>query len=88
MEATRQVFPLKEFMLDGEAVMLPHYDGPIGSALKSYTTEFELPDFYGKNVYFCCGGADYIATVYINGRCVGVHEGFFSPFEYDITRYD
>ena len=87
MESTRQVFPLKEFMLDGEAITLPHYDGPIGSAVKSYTTEFELPDFFGKNVYFCCGGADYIATVYINGRCVVVHEGFFSPFEYDITRY-
>lgn len=84
---TRQSFSLKNFIMDGQAVTIPHYDGPIGSAVKSYVTEFELPDFGGKAVYFCCGGADYIATVYINGRCVGIHEGFFSPFEYEITRY-
>lgn len=87
IESTRQVFTLKDFMMGEQAVTLPHYDGPIGSAIKSYTTKFELPDFDGRAVYFCCGGADYIATVYINGRCVGIHEGFFSPFEYDITRY-
>lgn len=87
IESTRQVFSLKNFMMGEQAVTLPHYDGPIGSAVKSYTTKFELPEFDGRAVYFCCGGADYIATVYINGRCVGIHEGFFSPFEYNITRY-
>ncbi len=87
-EEKRRVFPLKEFLLDGKTpVTIPHYDGPIGNAFKSYTTEFELPQFDGQAVYFCCGGADYIATVYINGTCVGIHEGFFSPFEYEITRY-
>lgn len=83
----RTVFNLKEFILDGEKITLPHYDGPIGNKTKSYKTTFTLPEFSGKAVYFCCGGADYVATVYVNGRCAGIHEGFFSPFEYDITRF-
>lgn len=87
MQSKKQVLSLKNFKLNGEPITIPHYDGPIGPYEKIYTTEFELPDFDGKAVYFCCGGADYIATVYINGRCAGIHEGFFSPFEYDITRH-
>lgn len=87
IEESRQKYPLKDFVQDGKKLTIPHYEGPIGPAEKSYTTEFELPKFEGKAVYFCCQGADYIATVYVNGRCVGIHEGFFSPFEYDITRY-
>lgn len=82
-----EVISLREFTLDGEKITIPHYGGPIGNSTKSYKTEFTLNDFSGKAVYFCCGGADYVATVYVNGRCAGIHEGFFSPFEYDITRF-
>ena len=86
-EKTKRVFPLRDFLLDGEPITLPHYDGPAAPAVKHYTTEFELPDYSDEAVYFCCTGADYIASVYVNGRCAGIHEGFFSPFEYEITRY-
>lgn len=86
-ESKRQSIPLLEFLLDGEAVTLPHYSGPACPCVKCYSTEFELSDFDGRAVYFCCGGADYIARIYINGECAGIHEGFFSPFEYEITRW-
>ncbi|MBQ3224207.1 MAG: hypothetical protein IJB42_00715, partial [Oscillospiraceae bacterium] len=77
---------LREFILDGaEKIALPHYGGPVGNAVKTYETEFELSDFDEKAVYICFKGADYIAKVYINDVCVGMHEGFFSPFEFEIT---
>ena len=86
-ESLKKVYPITDFSVDGKQVRLPHYDGPSGPAVKHYLAEFSLPDFAGRAVYFCCGGADYIATVYINGHCVGIHEGFFAPFEFEITRY-
>lgn len=85
-ECKKQFFSLKEFMLDGKKVTLPHYDGPSCPVTKRYTTSFNLPEFDGQAVYFCCGGADYIAKIYVNGQCVGIHEGFFAPFEYEITQ--
>lgn len=87
IDSKRQCLTLTEFLLDGEPVTLPHYGGPSCPSSKCYSTEFELPDFDGKAVYFCCGGADYIAKVYINGECAGIHEGFFAPFEYEITKW-
>ena len=30
-------------------------------------------------------GADYLARVYLNGVALGAHEGYFNPFEFDIT---
>ena len=86
-QPTRTVVAVKEFELDGKYITLPHYGGPIGPAVKHYKAEFALPEFGNNSVFFCCGGADYIATVYVNGRCAGIHEGFFSSFEFDITRY-
>jgi len=85
--------PLKEkinienFVLDGkEKVSIPHYGGPTGYAKKVYESEFYLEEIDVNKVYnVCFGGVDYIATVYINGDCVGKHEGFFSPFKYNIT---
>lgn len=78
---------LREFVLDGkETVTIPHYGGPVGYGLKTYETTFFLDDFSGREVYICFKGADYIARVYVNGECVGIHEGFFSPFEFNATR--
>ena len=87
LDSKRQSFSMTDFLLDGEPVTIPHYGGPSCPCERFYSTEFELPDFDSKAVYFCCDGADYIAKVYINGECAGIHEGFFSPFEYEITRW-
>ncbi len=77
---------IHDFILNGkEKITLPHYGAPLGNAVQTYETEFELGSFDDKAVYICFNGADYIAKVYINDVCVGMHEGFFSPFEFNIT---
>ena len=84
-----ETISLKDFLLDGkEQITLPHYGGPEGIATKNYETTFHLPELApGKAIYLCFGGVDYIATIYLNGECVGKHEGFFSPFDFEVTRY-
>lgn len=87
IESKRERIYIKEFLLDGkEKITIPHYGGPVGYAKKVYESEFDLGDFSGKAVYITFKGADYYAVVYINDVCVGTHEGFFSPFEFDITQ--
>ena len=83
---TREI-SIKNFLLnDTEQITIPYYGGPVGNALQKYTTEFVIAeDLCDKAVYICFGGADYEASVYINDICVGTHEGFFSPFEFEIT---
>ena len=86
MEKSNEKIDIREFVLDGkEPVTVPHYGGPLGNAVQIYTTEFTLDNFDDKAVYICFRGADYIAKVYVNDVCVGIHEGFFSPFEFEIT---
>lgn len=82
-----EVMPIHKFLLDDkDEITIPYYGGPLGNALQKYTTEFELTeDYSGKAIYICFGGADYHTSVYINDFCVGMHEGFFSPFEFEIT---
>ena len=78
---------IQDFVLNGDTkVTLPHYSGPLGYAEFVYESTFQVEeDYSGRSVYFCCGGADYEAAVLVNGRFVGRHEGFFSPFEFEIT---
>ena len=81
------VIPIKEFLLDGkEKITLPYYGGPVGYAKQVYESKFSLPDIAeDKCVYICVGGADYEAAIMVNGEFAGRHEGFFAPFEFDIT---
>jgi len=32
-------------------------------------------------------GVDYFADVWLNGKYVGSHEGYFQPFEFNVTKY-
>lgn len=85
--AVNERIPIREFLLDGkEKITLPHYGGPVGYAKQVYESTFSLPDIAeDKCVYICVGGADYEAAIMVNGEFAGRHEGFFSPFEFDIT---
>ena len=74
---------LDSFTLDGEKITLPHYGGPAGYAKQVYETTFEVDTVSPEKAYYVSfGGADYRAVVYLNGICVGIHEGFFSPFSF------
>jgi hypothetical protein len=69
-----------------ESITIPHYHGPTGKWVTYYRTEF---DYKKDNLrdYIVFKGSDYITGVYVNGRHVLSHEGFFYAFEEDITEY-
>lgn len=53
-----------------------------------YSREFTIPDrFKGMKVFINFGAVDYKATVYINGKKVGTHQGGYISFKLDITDY-
>lgn len=68
-------------------VRLPHYGPPMGRARAWYRLEIALEkvDLEVGTVWVCFGGVDYKAAVFFNGELAGTHEGFFSPFEFDVT---
>lgn len=50
-----------------------------------YRRRFDAPVAPGKRVLLHFEGANYVTHVYVNGKKVGVHEGGFTPFAFDIT---
>lgn len=72
-----------------ERVTIPDFRGPTkenGRWTGYYRTEFQCPKpGKGKRIFLIFQGVDYKAAIYVNHKCVGVHEGFFAPFELDIT---
>jgi len=50
-----------------------------------YSREFRLKVIKGRYYFLKFSGVDYFAEVFINGKFAGRHEGYFQPFEFDIT---
>ena len=51
-----------------------------------YRRRMPVPgDWAGQRVVLHFGAVHHLATVWVNGRSVGEHEGGYTPFEFDIT---
>ncbi|MEI6034366.1 MAG: sugar-binding domain-containing protein [Verrucomicrobiae bacterium] len=93
LSSKRKVIPLAEASWRLEpseewtTVALPHYGGPIGRARAWYRMDATLDSLRSGSLWICFGGVDYKAAVFFNGHLAGTHEGFFSPFSFDVTQY-
>ncbi len=69
-------------------VTIPHYGPSLGRAVTYYFKEIELTkeDFAKGSLFICFKGMDYKASVFLNGSLCGSHEGFFAPFEFEISK--
>ena len=53
-----------------------------------YRRTFTVPeDWAGQRLLLHFGAVDWEATVYVNGRCAGIHQGGYDAFSFDITPY-
>ncbi len=69
-----------------EKVKLPHYVGPEYRWNAFYRTELNFDKIDESKFYLIeFEAVDYIGEIYLNGRLVGRHTGFFAPFTVDIT---
>ncbi len=59
---------------------LLYYQGPVW-----YKREFEAEPADGRRAFLYFGAANYRASVYLNGRLLGRHEGGFTPFNFEVT---
>lgn len=84
---------IEGWSLDGKDIRVPFppraplsdFEGDVGTKL-CYEVSFVLPEnFVKERVLLCFGGVDQVAEVWLNGRCVGSHEGGYLPFSFDIT---
>jgi len=70
-------------------VTIPHFGPPKGRAATYYFREIDITESMidGKALFICFKAVDYKAAVFINGSYAGSHEGFFAPFEFNITKF-
>jgi hypothetical protein len=73
---------------DWQTVKIPHYAPPLGRATTFYYKEIEIPRnmLNSEALFICFKGVDYKASVFVNGSYLGSHEGFFAPFEFNISK--
>jgi len=68
-------------------VKIPHFGEPLGKTNTFYRTTFTLAAWQTNEAVFVrFRGVDYKAHVFVNGAYAGSHEGFFAPFEFEVTR--
>ncbi len=72
-----------------ENVRIPDYRGPLGWWAGYYRKVLDIPASVWKQeaIMLRFAGVDYKCHVYINGRMVKTHEGYFAPFELELTPY-
>ena len=70
-----------------QSVSIPHYGPPLGPASTLYRQEMDLSEemFSRERQVLCFDAVDYRCQIYLNGICLGTHEGFFEAFEFDVT---
>ncbi len=69
-----------------EKIILPKYEGPAGRWNAFYRATIDIGEKKSDKRYMIDFEAvDYIAEVYLNGRLITRHEGFFAPFKADLT---
>lgn len=70
------IFVPNNYGLEGE--LQRHY-GPVW-----YRKKFQLTAKHFVEIHF--GAVDYLSEVWLNGKKLGDHEGYFGPFYFDITK--
>ncbi|MFH1929205.1 MAG: sugar-binding domain-containing protein [Chloroflexota bacterium] len=51
-----------------------------------FKREFSAPEEWKeRQIWLRFHGVDYYADVWLNGHCLGHHEGYFHPFEFNVT---
>ncbi|MHA7108679.1 glycoside hydrolase family 2 protein [Sunxiuqinia elliptica] len=70
-------------------VTVPHFDAPYGRAVTYYFKKLTIPEEFlnDQELFLCFKGVDYKASVFLNGTYVGSHEGFFAPFEFNVSKF-
>ena len=68
-------------------VRIPDYRGPVGWWAGYYRKVLEIPASLRQSdsLYLHFNAVDYVCQVYLNGRQIGAHRGYFGPFEIDVT---
>ena len=72
-----------------QTVRIPDYRGPMGWWAGYYRKVLDIPASVWKQeaIVLHFGAVDYKCQVYINSRMVATHEGYFAPFEVEVTPY-
>lgn len=70
-----------------DEVTIPHFRGPSSPWVGYYRTTFEATEelLSRGRLWLRFKGVDYRCRVFVNGHCLGEHEGLFAPFGFDIT---
>lgn len=52
-----------------------------------YKTSFTIPSTMKSTILLHFGAVDWRSEIYLNGKKVGIHEGGYDPFSFDITAF-